>query len=93
MVTLVKSEHHSVTSSFTYSLDDKDIIETFGSMERFTEIVSHNGNGHTNPIGKEPTDEEDDKFWDYISEHDYEERKDDWVSDRKGGYEIDVELI
>jgi len=95
MVTLVKNEHHSVTSSFTYSLDDTDVIETFGSMERFDEIVSYNGNqfGHTEPIGDKPTDEETDKFWDYIQEHDYDNREDDWVSDRKGGYEVDVELI
>jgi hypothetical protein len=34
-----------------------------------------------------PTDEESDKFYDFVSELDYD-REDDWWTDRKGGYDV-----
>ena len=36
-----KTEWHSVASEFTYDIDDEAIIEEFGSVQRFNEIISH----------------------------------------------------
>ena len=85
-----KTEWHQVSSEFKYDVPDESIIETFGSLERFKEIISHQDqefNSKLEPIGKEPTDPESDKFWDFVSDNDYE-RKDDWWTDRKGGYDV-----
>ena len=87
-----KTEWHSVSSEFTYDVDDEAIIEEFGSVQRFKEIISHQEQEYRNPlkvIGEKPTDKESDKFWDFLSEHDYD-REDDWWTDRKGGYEVTV---
>jgi hypothetical protein len=87
-----KTEWHSVASEFTYDIDDEAIIEEFGSVQRFKEIISHQEQetwGGLSPEGEAPTDEETDKFWDFLSEHDYE-RYDDWWTDRKGGYDVTV---
>ena len=87
-----KTEWHSVASEFTYNVDDKAIIEEFGSVQRFKEIISHQEQEFRSPlevIGEKPTDEEHDKFWEFLSEHDYD-REDDWWTDRKGGYDVTV---
>lgn len=84
---IVKTEHHQVNSEFTYDIPDEDIIERFGSVERFEEIVSHNGDGWNESIGEPPTDEENDLFMEFLEDYDYD-RYDDWVSDRKGGYDV-----
>ena len=87
-----KTEWHQVASEFSYDVDDEHIIEEFGSVQRFKEIITHQDQemfGGMDPEGEEPTDEEQDKFWDFVSELDYE-REDDWWTDRKGGYEITV---
>jgi hypothetical protein len=87
-----KTEWHSVASEFTYNVDDEAIIEEFGSVQRFKEIISHQEQEFRSDLeaeGKEPTDEESDKFWEFLSEHDYD-REDDWWSDRKGGYDVTV---
>jgi hypothetical protein len=34
-----------------------------------------------------------DKFFDFESEIGHHDRKDDWWTDRKGGYEVEYELI
>jgi len=84
---VVKTEHHQVNSEFTYDIPDEDIIERFGSVERFAEIVSHNGDGWNEPTGEIPTDEENDLFMEFLEDYDYD-RYDDWISDRKGGYDV-----
>ena len=85
---VVKTEIHTVNSEFTYDIPDEDIIERFGSLERFEEIVSHNGDGWSEPPGGEPpSDEENDLFIEFLEDYDYD-RYDDWVSDRKGGYDV-----
>lgn len=49
----LKKEHHRMTSTFTYDIPDEDIIETFGSLERFEEIVSHlSGDEWTEAFGE-----------------------------------------
>ena len=87
-----KTEWHSVASEFKYDIDDEAIIEEFGSVQRFKEIISHQEQEFRSPLevtGEKPTDEEQDKFWEFLSEHDYD-REDDWWSDRKGGYDVTV---
>jgi len=86
-----KTEWHQVTSEFTYDIPDDDIIEQFGSVERFKEVLSHQdlawrGN-ITEARGEEPTEEEQDALWEMTINYDYD-RDDDWWTDRKGGYEI-----
>lgn len=85
-----KTEWHSVASEFSYDIPDEDIISEFGSVKRFEEILSHQElENFTNiePIGKEPTDEEQDKLWELVNNSDYD-REDDWWTDRKGGYDV-----
>lgn len=84
---VVKIEHHQVNSEFTYDIPDEEIIDTFGSLERFQEILSYNGDGWNTAIGEPPTDEENDLFFELIDGCDYD-RYDDWVTDRKGGYDV-----
>ena len=93
-IKLKKIEYHSVHSHFTYDIPEESVIETFGSVQRFNEIISHLGNDWpaSEKIGEPPTDEEDDKLMDFLSEIDYE-REEDWFSDRKGGYEISYEIM
>jgi hypothetical protein len=87
-----KIEYHQVHSYFTYDIPDEDIIETFGSVERFKEIASHMSSNDWNaPDGDEPTDEESDAFIDFMCNYDYD-REDDWFSDRKGGYDVAYEV-
>lgn len=88
---LVKTEIHTVNSEFTYDIPDEDIIERFGSLERFQEIVSHNGNGWNEAVGEPPTDEESDLFIDFFEDYNYD-RYDDWITDRKGGYDVTFEI-
>ena len=85
-----KTEWHQVSSEFKYEVDDEHLIEEFGSVQRFKEIITHQDQemfGGMEPEGEEPTDEEQDKFWDFVADLDYE-REDDWWTDRKGGYDV-----
>lgn len=84
---ILKTEHHQVNSEFTYEIPDEDIIEKFGSTERFEEIVSHMGSEWDVPNGEPPTDEESDLFLEFLEEYSYD-RYDDWITDRKGGYDV-----
>jgi hypothetical protein len=94
MVAFTVSEWHQVTSNKMYDIEDEHVIEAFGSVERFIEIMSHQEQqmfGGMDPQGEEPTDEEYDMFWEFVNESDYD-REDDWWMDRKGGYEVTVKL-
>jgi len=94
VVAFTVSEWHQVTSNKMYEVDDEHVIEAFGSVERFIEIMSHQEQqmfGGMDPQGEEPTDEEHDMFWEFVNESDYE-REDDWWMDRKGGYDVTVKL-
>ena len=94
MVAFTVSEWHQVTSNKMYDVDDDEVIEAFGSVERFVEIMSWQEQqmfGGMEPQGEEPTDEEHDMFWEFVNESDYD-REDDWWMDRKGGYEVTVKL-
>ena len=90
---IVKKEHHQVTSIFTYDIPEEDIINTFDSLERFNEIVSHMNESDwaDPPVGDPPTDEEYDLFLEFLEDYNYD-RYDDWWTDRKGGYDVTFEL-
>ena len=89
---VIKKEEHQVTRTFTYDIHEQDIRETFGTVERFREIVSHQTSGWDNePVGEEPSDEEYDLFFEFFDNY-YHELEDDWWSDRKGSYETSYEL-
>jgi hypothetical protein len=89
---VIKNEEHKVTRKFEYDIPDEDIINTFGSLDRFKEIVSHNSDDwDVKGVGEEPTDEESDLFYDFFADYDYDS-EDDWWQDRKGGYDTNYEL-
>lgn len=92
-IKLEKIEYHQVNSHFKYEIPEESAIETFGSVQRFKEIISHLGPdfGGVEAFGEKPTDEEDDKLIDFLAEFDYD-REEDWWTDRKGGYEISYEI-
>jgi len=88
-------EYHTVHSHFIYEIPDEDIIEKFGSVERFKEITSHmnsTSDYDEEPFGDAPSDEELDAFVEFPENYDYD-RDDDWFSDRKGGYDISYEVV
>ena len=91
---LLKNEFHRVTSTFSYSIPDEDVIATFGSLERFKEIISHLSKTDWNDesFGDPPDDDETEKFDEFLNSYDFENREDDWVTDRKGGYDITYEI-
>lgn len=88
---IVKTEHHQVNSEFTYDIPDEDIVEKFGSLNRFEEIVSHMGSEWDEKIGEPPTDEESDLFVEFFEDYNYD-RYDDWWSDLQGGYDVTFQI-
>jgi hypothetical protein len=94
MLAFTVSEWHQVTSNKMYEVDEDELIEVFGSVNRFIEIMSWQDQelfGGMDQQGEEPTDEEYDMFWEFVNESDYD-REDDWWSERKGGYDVTVKL-
>lgn len=91
-----KVEYHRVNSTFSFDIPDDEIVERFGSLERFLEVVSHYKDQDSfdyNPIGEEPTDEESDAFFELESWFGHEDREDDWITERKGGYDVSYNLV
>lgn len=84
---IVKTEHHQVNSEFTYDIPEEDIIDKFGSIERFQQILSHMGSDWDTPHGEPPTDEESDLFIEFFEDYSYS-RNDDWWTELKGGYDV-----
>lgn len=78
-VKVLMREFHNVTSEFTYLPLPSEIIKHFGSMENFEKCFSETDGEY--------------KLWEFLSEIGHSDRYDDWVSDRKGGYESEYELI
>ena len=67
------------------------ILKKKEDIKRFKEIISHQDKkmfSKLEPQGEKPTDEEFEKFDDFIGEFGYTDREDDWWTDRKGGYEV-----
>jgi len=61
-------EYHSVNTTKTYHLDEDDVIEAFGSVEKFKELF----------------DEGDEEAVDYVYGHDYERDDNWWTDDKGG---------
>lgn len=89
-------EYHSVHLHKEYGVDDNVLEENDISVERFKEIITHMKDNMfgEEPKGEPPTDEETDLVYDIIHSYsDVIDSEEDWFSDRKGGYDIDYELI
>ena len=78
-IKVLMREFHNVTSEFTYLPLPSEIIKHFGSMKNFEKCFSETDGEY--------------KLWEFLSEIGHSDRYDDWVSDRKGGYESEYELI
>lgn len=88
----IKKEHHRMTSTFSYDIPDMDIIENFGSLERFKEILSHiNDDEWAEPHGEIPTDDEENLFLEFFETYNYDRYDDVWT-ETKGGYEVTFEI-
>jgi len=89
-------EYHQMTIYKTMSVGTDWIEENGLTVERFKEILSHQssvGWSASEPYGDEPTDEESDIFMEIVWSADCIDSEEDLWTDRKGGYEIDYELI
>jgi hypothetical protein len=97
-VKFTRTEWHQVAKEYQYDVDDDILIEEFGSVERFKEVLSHQELAHRgychNAVGEEPNEDEQEKFdnlfWDGIV--DYDDVDEDWWTDRKGGYDVTFDL-
>ena len=88
-------EYHTVHSHFDYDIPDDDIIASWGSIERFRQVVSHmnhSSDWDDQPFGEPPTNEEEDLWFEFFENYSYD-REDDWFSDRKGGYDVSYQVI
>jgi len=84
-----KIEYHQVNLIYTYEYDDEEIVKEFGSVERFSELMSQLGDDTwTDEIGDPATEEERDAFIDFVLEADPVNSEEDWWTSRKGGYEV-----
>jgi predicted RNA-binding Zn-ribbon protein involved in translation (DUF1610 family) len=87
MVVLVKHEWHQVDSQFAYELDIDKLAEIYPDMKKrelnklFKEIAN----------GEYDIDQLMSDAWDNDVEIDWDRQRDDWWTDRKGGYEITYE--
>ena len=61
-------EYHRVNLTKRYELDEEDVIETFGSVEKFQELF----------------DEQDDEALSYVYDGDYEIDEDWWTANKGG---------
>ena len=61
-------EYHRVNLTKRYELDEEDVIETFGSVEKFQELF----------------DEQDDEALSYVYDGDYETDEDWWTANKGG---------
>ena len=88
-------EYHQMTIYKDMAVDNSWIEEQGLTVDRFKEILSHQGSGFNSPepYGEEPTDEEMDMFMEVVWGADLIDSEEDLWTDRKGGYDIDYELI
>ena len=82
-------EYHQTTHYLNRQIAVEDIINEFGSLPNFEKGLYFDWNDKNN------TDEDRelaDKVSDFVSDHDYERHEDLWT-DRKGGYDVDVDIV
>lgn len=88
----LKKEHHRMTSTFTYDIPDDHIVETFGSLERFEEILSHlSGDEWVESFGEAPSEDEENLFFEFYENYNYD-REDDVWTESKGGFDVTFEI-
>jgi hypothetical protein len=88
----IKKEHHRMTSTFTYDIPDDHIVETFGSLERFEEILSHlSGDEWAESFGEAPSEDEENSFLEFYEDYNYS-REDDVWTESKGGFDVTFEI-
>lgn len=82
-----KNEFHSVKKTVECDIPDEVIIERFGSLERFRDVVLHGSSEwDEEPEGEAPTDEESQALSETIEEF-AGEAMDNWLSETSGDYE------
>jgi hypothetical protein len=87
-----KNERHIVIRSYSYEVDDQLLIERFGSLDRFTEVLSHMSEAQwSDPQGDEPTSDELEHLFELTDGY-ATDSYDYWLSDDKGGAEISYEM-
>ena len=88
-------EYHQMTIYKDMAVGTEWIEEQGLTVDRLKEILSHqsDGFGSPEPYGEEPTDEEHDMFMEVVWGADCMDSEEDLWTDRKGGYEIDYQLI
>lgn len=88
----LKKEHHRMTSTFIYDIPDDHIVEQFGSLQRFEEIVSHlSGDEWSEAFGEPPSEDEENYFYEFYEEYNYD-REDDVWTESKGGFDVTFEI-
>ena len=89
---IIRNEYHTVVSKIHFDIPDDDIIEKFGSLQRFEEIMSHRSSNAFDANGEYPNEDEMELFDSLEDDYGIQDRYDDWVSDRKGGYDVTWEI-
>ena len=89
MVTLVKHEWHQVDSQFAFELDIDKLAEIYPDLKKkeLKQLMKQieNGEADVETIINDA--------WENDVEIEWDRQYDDWWTDRKGGYDIDYELI
>lgn len=95
IVNFKQIEYHQMTIYKDMAVGTEWIEEQGLTVDRFKEILSHQSDGFGSPesYGEEPTDEEHDMFMEVVWGADLVDSEEDLWTDRKGGYEIDYQLI
>lgn len=95
VVEFTRIEHQQVNVHITMQVTSEVLMDEFNfTPERFEEVISHVDEGWSaNPKGKAPDQEEIDRFHEVYWESDRLDSHEDWISDRKGGYDVSYEVI
>tara|TARA_S200002703_G_scaffold88998_1_gene76876 strand:+ start:576 stop:869 length:294 start_codon:yes stop_codon:yes gene_type:complete len=80
-----QKEYHSTTHYVNREIPEDDIIKEFGDVETFKKgLLDWEHDDHDAELS--------DRVNDFLNEFDYERVVDEW-SMRKGGYDVDVEVV
>ena len=83
-------EYHQSTHYLNKHISVDDIIDEFGSLQNFEKGLYFDYSNYQNASDEDK--ELADKVSDFVSEHDYERHEDLWT-DRKGGYDVECEIV
>lgn len=90
MVTLVKSEWHSVEKRYGFEIDEDVLNEIYpdATVEEIEQKLKDLESGNLDPhdVMDDAREEGVDIEWDWLDE-------DDWWTDRKGGYDVTYEVV